>query len=108
MIGDGAERPIRSIVGQGSEGDDAPGIAACGVDAWADGVVEVVLGGHDGHKPRWSRFTAGEGIAAGDASRELAEEGALAEAGIAIEDGDLACRKPTGREPMQSFGRDLT
>ena len=51
---------------------------------------------------------AGERVATGDASRELAEEGALAETGIAVEDGDLACREPTGREPVQSLGRDLT
>jgi hypothetical protein len=74
----------------------------------ADGVGEVVLGGHEDDKTRRGRFAAGEGIAAGDASRELAEEGALAEAGIAIEDGDLARREPTGREPVQSFRRDLT
>ena len=109
MIGDGAERSRRcAMIGQGGEGDDAPGVAAGGVDAGADGVVEVVLGGHEDDKPRRSRFTAGEGIAAGDASRELAEERALAEAGIAIEDGDLAGREPARGEPAQLFGSDLT
>ena len=108
MIGDGSKRPGRVVIGQGREGDNAPGVAASGVDAGTDGVVGVVLGGHEDDRPRRSRFTAGEGIAAGDASGELAEEGALAETRIAVEDGDLAGREPARGEPAHWLGSDLT
>ena len=46
-----------------------------------------------------SALVAGEGIAAGDAGGELAEQGALAETGIAVEDGDLAGGDATRPEP---------
>ena len=108
MIGDGSKRPGRVVIGQGRERDNAAGVATSGVDAGTDGVVGVVLGGHEDDRPRRSRFTAGERIAAGDASGELAEEGALAETRIAVEDGDLAGREPTGGEPAYWLGSDLT
>jgi len=39
---------------------------------------------------------------------ELAEEGALAEAGITVEDSDLAGGETAGREPLHGLGIDLT
>ena len=40
-------RPGVGAIGEGGEGDDALGVAAGGIDAGADGVVEVVLGGQE-------------------------------------------------------------
>ena len=74
----------------------------------ADGVVGVVLGGHEADWPGRRGITAGEGIAARDAGGELAEKGALAEARITIEESDLAGREPTRGEPVQWLGGDLT
>ena len=108
MAGDGEGAPEWAAVGDGQERDDAPGVATGGVDAGADGVVEVVLGGEDDDVAGSAGRPAGEGVAAGDASGELAEEGALAEAGIAVEDGDLAGGEPAGREPLHGLGVDLT
>ncbi len=108
MIGDGAEHPIRRLIRKGSEGDDAAGVFTGGVDAGKDGVVGVVLGGHEDDGPGRSRCTAGEGIAAGDAGGELTEERALAETRIAIENGELAGREPAWRKPAQWLGSDLT
>ena len=53
------------------------------------------------------RLAAREGLAAGDAGGELAEEGALAETGIAVEDGDLAGGDATRPEPAQWLGGDV-
>src|SRR5215210_8032031 len=57
---------------------------------------------------RSARLPAGQSLAASDAGGELAEESALAEAGIAIEDGDLAGGEAAGREPLHRLGVDLT
>src|SRR5215213_9478884 len=108
MIGDGSESPMRGVMGQSGEGDDAAGVATGGVDAGADGVVGVVLGGHEDDGPGRSRITVGEGATAGDAGGDLAEKGALAEARITIEESDLAGREPTWGEPVQWLGGDLT
>ena len=63
-------------------------------------------GGHRAGQPVRRRH-AREGIATGDAGGELAEEGALAEAGIAIEDGDLAGGDATWPEPAQGLRGDV-
>ena len=55
-----------------------------------------------------ARLAAGEGLAAGDAGSELAEEGGFAETGIAVEDGDLAGGETAGREPLDGVSLDLT
>ena len=107
MVRDGPEHPSRGVIGQGREGNNPPGVATSGIDARADSVVGVVLGGHEDHGPGRSRFTAGEGVATGDAGGELAEECALAEAWIAIEDGDLAGREPARGEPAQWLRNEL-
>jgi hypothetical protein len=82
-------------------------VAAGSVDTVADGVVEVVLGGHG--------MTTRGGVARPPGSgspremrAELAKESAFGVAGIAIEDGDFARRKPAGRETVQPFRGDLT
>jgi hypothetical protein len=108
MIGDGAERTSRFMIRQGGEGDDAPGVATSGVCAGTDGVVGVVFGGHEDNRPWRSRFTAWEGITAGNAGGKLAEQRALAEAGIAVEDGDLTGREAARGEPAHWLGSDLT
>ena len=92
VAGEGEGAAGLGAIGDGDEDDDTLGIAAGGIDAGADGVVDVVFGGEEEDAAWGSRFrvAAGEGVAAGDAGGELAEEGALAEAGVAIEDGDLA------------------
>src|SRR5829696_10445542 len=95
MIGDGSERLIRGVIGQSGEGDDAAGVTSGGVDAGADGVVGVVLGGHEDDVPARRCITAGEGVTPGDAGGDLAEKGALAETRITIEESDLAGREPT-------------
>ncbi len=109
VAGEGEGAAGLGAIGDGDEEDDALGIAAGGVDAGADGVVDVVFGGEEEDAARGSRFrvVAGEGIAAGDAGGELAEEGALAEAGIAIEDGDLAGGDAVRPEPAQGLGGDV-
>jgi hypothetical protein len=103
---DGEGSPERAAVGDGEERDDALGIAAGGVDAGADGVVQIVLGGENHHAARCARRAAGEGLAAGEASGELAEQGGFAEAGIAVEDGDLAGGEAAGGEPVDGVGGD--
>jgi hypothetical protein len=95
------------LVGQGSKGDDAPGVATGGVDAWADRVVRIVFGGHENDEPGLSSLTTGKGLAARDAGGHFAEEGALAEARITVEEGDLAGREPARREPAHRLGSDL-
>ena len=108
IAGEGEGPAELAAVGDGEEGDDAAGVAAGGVDAGADGVVEVVFGGEEEDAAGAAGLAAGEGLAAGDAGGELAEEGALAEAGIAVEDGDLAGGEAAGREPAHGLGVDLT
>ena len=90
-------------IGDGDEEDDALRIAAGDIDAGADGVVDVILGGEeeDAARGSWFRVAAGEGIAAGDAGGELAEEGALAETGIAVKDRDLAGGNAVPPEPAE-------
>ena len=90
-----------------SESEHAAGISARGVDAGADGVVDVVLGGHDDDEARRTWLAAGEGLAAGDAGGEVAEEGGLAEAGIAVEEGDLAGGEAAGGEPADGLGGNI-
>ncbi len=109
VAGEGEGAAGLGAIGDGDEDDDALGIAAGGIDAGADGVEDVVLGGEEEDAARGSRFrvAAGEGIAAGDAGGELAEEGALAETGVTIEDGDLASGDAAGPEPAQGFGGDI-
>ena len=107
MIGDASERLMRGVIGQSGKGDDAAGVTSGGVDAGADGVVGVVLGGHEDDGPGRRGITAGEGIATRDAGGELAEKGALTEARITIEERDLAGREPARGKPAQWLGGDL-
>ena len=103
IAGEGEGAAGLGAIGDGDEEDDALGIAAGGIDAGADGVVDVVLGGEEEDAAGGSRFRVitGEGIAAGDAGGELAEEGALAETGIAVKDGDLAGGNAVPPEPAE-------
>ena len=89
------------------ERDDALGITTGGIDARADGVEQIVFGGAEKDIAWRTELATGERIAAGDASSELTEEGALAETGIAVEDGELAGRHIARPEPAQWFRRDL-
>jgi len=89
------------------EREDALGITTGGIDARADGVEQIVFGGAEKDIAWGTELATGEGIAAGDASSELTEEGALAEPGIAVEDGELASRHVTRPEPAQWFRRDV-
>jgi hypothetical protein len=79
-------------IGDSDEGGDAPRITTGGVDAGADGVEDVVLGREEEDAAGCTRFgcVTREGLAAGNAGGELAEQGALTETGVAVEDGDLA------------------
>ena len=43
----------------------------------------------------------------GDAGSDLTEKGALAEPGVAVEDGELAGGDATRPEPAQGFGGDI-
>jgi hypothetical protein len=99
---------VRAI-GDGDEGDDALGIATGGVDAGTDGVVGVVLSGEKEDAAGRGRcgVVTGEGIAARDAGGELAEQRALAETGIAVEEGDLAGGDTARPEPAQRLGGDI-
>jgi hypothetical protein len=113
IAGEGEGAAGVGAIGDGDEEDDALGIAAGGIDAGADGVVDVVFGGEEEDTARGSRCrvckckAAGEGIAARDVGGKLAEESALAETGIAIEDGDLAGGDATGPEPVQGLRSDI-
>jgi hypothetical protein len=109
VAGEGEGAAGVGAIRDGDEEDDVVGIAAGGVDARADGVMDVVFGGEEEDAARDSRLqvVAGEGIAAGDAGGELAEEGALAEPGIAIEDGDLAGGDAVFPEPAERLGGDV-
>jgi hypothetical protein len=94
IAGQGEGTTGLGAIGDGNEGDDALRITTGGVDAGADGVVGVVLGREEEDAARLGRcckcVVAGEGLAAGEAGGQLAEQRALAEAGVAIEEGDLA------------------
>jgi hypothetical protein len=109
VAGEGEGAAGLGAIGDGDKEDDALGIAAGGVDAGADGVVDIVFGREEEDAAGGSRFrvVAGEGIAAGDAGSELAEEGALAEPGVAVEDGDLAGGDAVPPEPAQGLGGDV-
>jgi hypothetical protein len=96
-------RPVRNS----KEREDALGITTGGIDARADGVEQIVFGGAEKDIAWGTELATGERIAAGNASSELTEEGALAEPGIAVEDGELASRHVTRPEPAQWFRRDL-
>jgi hypothetical protein len=96
-----------SAAGNGDEGGDAVGSATGGVNAGTDGIEEVIFGREEDDAARWGGLTAGKRLALGDAGGELAEEGAFAETGIAIEDSDLAEGKATRREPLDGFGGDV-
>jgi hypothetical protein len=87
-------------------GDDAAGVAAGGVDAGADGVVEVVLGGEEEDGAGWGGLAAGEGLTARDAGGEIAEEGRFAETGVAVEVGELPRGEAAGGEPVDGLGGD--
>ena len=71
-------------------------------------LVDVVLGGENENGTGRTRLPSGKRLAAGNARGELAEEGALAEAGITVEDSDLAGGETAGREPLHRLGVDLT
>jgi hypothetical protein len=89
------------------ERDDATGIAAGSIDARTDGIDQIVCGREDDDVAGSSRLSTWKRLAAGDAGGELAEEGRFAEAGIAVEDGELAGSKATRREPLDGVGLDL-
>jgi hypothetical protein len=107
MAGDGERPPEWAAVRDGQERDDASRVTASGVDARADRIVEIVLGGENDDVTRSARRPAGQSLTTGNAGGELAEEGALAEAGIAIEDSDLAGGEAAGREPLHGLRVDL-
>src|SRR3954470_7730656 len=108
MAGDGERPPEWAAVGDGQERDDAGRVTASGVDARANRIVEIVLGGENDDVTRSARRPAGQGLTTGNAGGKFAQEGALAEARITIEDGDLAGGESAGREPLHGLGVDLT
>ena len=91
--GEGEGATGSCAVWNSEERDDALGITTGGIDARADGVEQIVFGGAEKDIAWRTELATGERIAAGDASGELTEEGALAEPGIAVEDGELAGRE---------------
>ena len=100
MAGDGEGPPEWGAARDGQERDDASRVTASAIDARANRIVEIVLGGEDDDVARSGGLPAGQSLTAGDAGGELAQESALAEAGIAVEDGDLAGGETAGREPL--------
>jgi hypothetical protein len=96
-----------SAIGEGEQGHDASRIAPGGIDAGADGVDEIILGGEEDHGSGWGGLAAGERLSAGDAGGKLTEEGRFAEAGIAVEDSELAGGKAAGREPLDGVRIEL-
>src|SRR5687768_16502818 len=101
VMGQGEGAAGVGAIGDGNEGDDALRITTGGIDAGADGVEDVVLGGEEKDAARCpcSRVVTGERIAAGDAGGQLAQQRALAEPGIAVEEGDLAGGDAARPEP---------
>lgn len=104
--GNGEGDAMLAAIGEGEEAGNLAGIAAGGLDAGADGVAGVVFGGEDEDGPGFAGLSTREGLATGDAGGELAEKGALAEAGITIEEGDLAGSEAARGEPLDRFGGD--
>jgi hypothetical protein len=106
IAGEGEGATGLGAIGDGEEGDDALGFATGGLDAGTDGVVGIVLGGEeeDAAGSTWSRLVTGEGLAAGEAGGQLAEQRALAEAGIAVEESDLAGGDAPRPEPAEWLG----
>lgn len=106
---EGEGTPGLGAIGNSNKSNDALRIAPGGVDAGADGVEGIVLGGEeeDAAWSTWSFVVAGEGLAAGEAGGQLAEQRALAQPGIAVEEGDRAGGDAARPEPAYGLGGDL-
>jgi hypothetical protein len=67
---------------------DARQVGAGGLEAWADGVVQAVLGGEEADVALDAAGAVGHGSAGGEAGGAVEQEGALAGAGVAVEGGE--------------------
>jgi hypothetical protein len=104
VVGDDEEGVVGVLAGDGGEGDDARRVAAGGIEARAYGVGDIVLSRDEEDGAGGVGLATRERLAAGDASGEFAEEGGLADAGVAVEEGDFAGGEAAGGEPLHRRG----
>ena len=90
----------------GREREQPRRVAAGRRQARLDRVRLTVLGRQQDGRPKRPDRPIGHHAVAADAGGEIEQQGALADAGVAVEDGQLAQRNPAGPEPFDRLGPD--
>jgi hypothetical protein len=101
---DGGERHFLEV-----QDEDAIQVGAEGLQARADGVLHIVLGVEDdGVASFEGRAIFGEGAAGAEAGAQVEGEEGLGQAGVALQEGQLAQGEAAGDEPVEGARGQLT